>query len=164
MPMPWRLRWPQRFLAATSTKVAVYLLIRYIFSIYGIEFVAMSLPLDDIFLIFGLVGIFAASITAIYQLNIKRVFAYSSVAQIGYMILGLAIGTKMGTDRDPFASFQSCPDESGAFSCNRGDRLQDRKLSAQSSCRIGAQDAVDHGGDRGRGSESCRGAAHRRFL
>lgn len=45
------------FMAATSTKVAVYVLIRYVFSIYGIEFVDMSLPLNDIFLILGLVGI-----------------------------------------------------------------------------------------------------------
>lgn len=84
------------FLAATSTKVAVYVLIRYIFSVFGIEFVDMSLPLGDIFLILGLVGIFVASITAIYQLNIKRLFAYSSVAQIGYIILGLAIETQLG--------------------------------------------------------------------
>ncbi len=84
------------FLAATSTKVAVYVLIRYVFSIFSIEFVTKSLPLGDIFLILGLAGIFAASITAIYQINVKRLFAYSSVAQIGYMILGLAIGTQLG--------------------------------------------------------------------
>ncbi|OEU48464.1 MAG: cation:proton antiporter [Desulfobulbaceae bacterium S3730MH12] len=84
------------FLAATSTKVAVYVLIRYIFSIFGIEFVDMSLPLGDIFLFLGLTGIFVASVAAIYQLNIKRLFAYSSVAQIGYIILGLAIETELG--------------------------------------------------------------------
>ncbi|MFN2355137.1 MAG: monovalent cation/H+ antiporter subunit D family protein [Desulfopila sp.] len=84
------------FLASTSTKVAVYVLIRYIFSVFGIEFVEISLPLGDIFLILGLAGTFIASISAIYQLNIKRLFAYSSVAQIGYMILGLAIGTQLG--------------------------------------------------------------------
>ncbi|MBW2682305.1 MAG: monovalent cation/H+ antiporter subunit D family protein, partial [Deltaproteobacteria bacterium] len=84
------------FLAATSTKVAVYVLIRYIFSIFGIEFVDMSLPLGEIFLFLGLTGIFVASVAAIYQLNIKRLFAYSSVAQIGYIILGLAIETELG--------------------------------------------------------------------
>ncbi len=84
------------FLAATSTKVAVYLLIRYIFSIFGNDFVTRSLPLHDIFLVLGLIGIFATSISAIFQRNIKRVFAYSSIAQIGYMILGLAIGTELG--------------------------------------------------------------------
>ena len=84
------------FLAATSTKVAVYVLIRFIFSVVGAEFVATVLPLQDIFLVLGISGIFAASVAAIYQLNIKRLFAYSSVAQIGYMILGLAIGTPLG--------------------------------------------------------------------
>lgn len=84
------------FLAATSTKVAVYILIRYMFSIFGIEFVTTSLPLNDIFLVLGLIGIFAASVSAIYQRNVKRIFAYSSIAQIGYMILGLAIGTQLG--------------------------------------------------------------------
>lgn len=84
------------FMAATSTKVAVYVLIRFIFSVFSVDFVKVSLPLYDIFLVLGLAGIFAASIAAIYQLNIKRLFAYSSVAQIGYMILGLAIGTQLG--------------------------------------------------------------------
>ncbi|THB78520.1 MAG: monovalent cation/H+ antiporter subunit D family protein [Desulfobulbaceae bacterium] len=84
------------FLAATATKVAVYLLIRLVFSIFGIEFVVTVLPMQEIFMVLGLAGIFAASVSAIYQLNIKRLFAYSSVAQIGYMILGLAIGTKLG--------------------------------------------------------------------
>lgn len=84
------------FIAATSTKVAVYILIRFMFGVFGLEFVVTSLPLNDIFLVLGLAGIFAASISAIYQLNIKRLFAYSSVAQIGYMILGLAIGTQLG--------------------------------------------------------------------
>lgn len=84
------------FLAATSTKVAVYVLIRYMFTVFGVSFVGVSLPLGHIFLVLGLAGIFAASVAAIYQLNIKRLFAYSSVAQIGYMILGLAMGTKLG--------------------------------------------------------------------
>jgi multicomponent Na+:H+ antiporter subunit D len=84
------------FLAATSTKVMVYVLIRNVFSVFGIEFVANSLPLNDIFLVLALTGIFAASVSAIFQINIKRLFAYSSIAQIGYMILGLAIGTSLG--------------------------------------------------------------------
>ncbi len=84
------------FLAATSTKVAVYLLIRCVFVMFGIDFVMSVLPFKEIFLALALAGIFAASISAIYQLNIKRLFAYSSVAQIGYMILGLAIGSGLG--------------------------------------------------------------------
>jgi len=84
------------FLAATSTKVAVYILIRFIFSVVGAEFVDTVLPLPEIFIVLGIAGVFATSISAIYQLNIKRLFAYSSVAQIGYMIVGIAIGTPLG--------------------------------------------------------------------
>lgn len=84
------------FLAATSTKVAVYVLIRNMYSVFGIDFVTNSLPLSEIFICLGLAGAYVASIAAIYELNIKRLFAYSSVAQIGYMILGLAIGSSLG--------------------------------------------------------------------
>ncbi len=84
------------FLAATSTKVAVYVLIRFVFSVVGAEFMVTVLPLQEIFIVLGVTGVFATSISAIYQLNIKRLFAYSSVAQIGYMIIGMAIGTPLG--------------------------------------------------------------------
>src|SRR5690606_25943556 len=84
------------FLAATATKVAVYLLIRLQFSVFGEGFAESALPLDAIFLVLGLVGVFVASLVAIQQPNIKRLFAYSSVAQIGYMIVGMGVGTRTG--------------------------------------------------------------------
>lgn len=84
------------FLAATATKVAIYVLLRFIFSVYGFEFSFSHLPLQEILVALGLMGVFAASIVAIYQSNVKRLFAYSSVAQIGYMILGLGIGSRTG--------------------------------------------------------------------
>jgi len=84
------------FLAATSTKVAIYILIRFIFSVFGGVYSLSHLPLQYILLVLSLAGIFIASITAIYQLNIKRLFAYSSVAQIGYMILGISMGSPTG--------------------------------------------------------------------
>ena len=84
------------FLAATATKVAIYVLLRFIFSVYGFEFSFEHLPLTEILVSLGLLGIIAASVVAIYQTNVKRLFAYSSVSQIGYMILGIGIGTKTG--------------------------------------------------------------------
>ncbi|MDH3636662.1 MAG: monovalent cation/H+ antiporter subunit D family protein, partial [Gammaproteobacteria bacterium] len=83
-------------LAATSTKVAVYLLIRFTFSVFGISFSFTTVPLQTIFVILGLLGIFVASTTAIFQKNVKHIFAYSSVAQIGYMIVGYSISTTTG--------------------------------------------------------------------
>ncbi len=84
------------FLAATATKVALYLLIRFTYSVFGGSFSFTTLPLQTLFVVLGLLGVFAASMTAIYQKNVKHLFAYSSVAQIGYMIVGYSIGTTAG--------------------------------------------------------------------
>ena len=84
------------FLAATSTKVALYLLIRFTFSIFGFSFSFSTLPLPELFVGLGLIGIFIASTAAIYQKNIKKLFAFSSIAQIGYMIVGYGIGNPAG--------------------------------------------------------------------
>jgi len=84
------------FFAATATKVAIYLLIRFTFSVFGLSFSFTTIPLQTLFMALGLVGIFIAATSAIYQNNIKHLFAYSSIAQIGYMIVGFSIGTVTG--------------------------------------------------------------------
>lgn len=84
------------FLAATATKVAIYILVRFIFNVFGVSFSLSHIPLPQILLALGLIGVFAASIVAISQRNVKRLFAFSSVAQIGYMILGFSLGTAAG--------------------------------------------------------------------
>jgi len=84
------------FFAATATKVAIYLLIRFTFSVFGVSFSFTTLPLQTLFLILGLAGIFAGSIAAIYQSNIKHLFAYSSIAQVGYIIVAFSTSTVTG--------------------------------------------------------------------
>lgn len=84
------------FLAATATKVAVYILIRFKYGVFGFDFAFSSLPLQTIFLTLGLTGIFVASVAAIYQDNLKKLLAYSSVAQIGYLIVGLGLANETG--------------------------------------------------------------------
>ena len=84
------------FLAATATKVAVYLLIRLHFSVFGEHFSDAVIPLHTILITLGLAGMFVASLVAIFQTNIKRLFAYSSIAQVGYMVIGIGFGTAIG--------------------------------------------------------------------
>lgn len=84
------------FLAATATKVAVYVLVRFYFSVFGQSQVFHDLPMPTILLMLALASIFVASTIAIYQGNLKRLFAYSSLAQIGYIILGLSFGSVTG--------------------------------------------------------------------
>lgn len=82
------------FLAATATKVSVYLLIRYLYTVFGFDFAILKTAVPEVIIALSLIAIIAASITAIFQQNVKRLLAYSSVAQIGYITLGLAIANQ----------------------------------------------------------------------
>jgi multicomponent Na+:H+ antiporter subunit D len=83
-------------LAATATKVSVYILLRFVFTVYGTPFAFEAMPLDRILMPLALVGIVVASTVAIFQRNVKRMLAYSSVAQIGYMVLGISFASVTG--------------------------------------------------------------------
>lgn len=83
------------FLSATATKVAVYVMVRIIFSVFGFSFIENT-PTDELFLLLCVIGILAMSFYAIYQQDSKRLLAYSSVAQVGYMMLGIGFGSVLG--------------------------------------------------------------------
>jgi multicomponent Na+:H+ antiporter subunit D len=84
------------FVAATATKVAVYVLLRFYFTVFGQTEVFARLPMGEMMLLLALAGMFVASTVAIYQTDLKRLFAFSSVAQIGYIILGLSFDSVTG--------------------------------------------------------------------
>jgi multicomponent Na+:H+ antiporter subunit D len=84
------------FLSASATKVAVYLLLRFYFSVFGQSQVFAHLPLPEILLVLSLAATFIASTVAIFQQDAKRMFAYSSVAQIGYITLGASLVSVTG--------------------------------------------------------------------
>tara|TARA_B100002052_G_C15795877_1_gene558630 strand:- start:97 stop:1197 length:1101 start_codon:yes stop_codon:yes gene_type:complete len=83
------------FLSATATKVAIYVLLRIYFTIFGINSFSLF-PMDKILLALGVVSILTMSLVAIFQTNLKRMFAYSSVAQTGYIIIGISLLTEKG--------------------------------------------------------------------
>lgn len=84
------------FLAATATKVAVYVLLRFMFSVFQPQFLYEANTLEVLILPFAILAMFAASFIAIFQTDFKRMLAYSSIAQIGYMLLGIAFLTETG--------------------------------------------------------------------
>lgn len=85
------------FLSATATKVSLYVLFRFFFSVFSDEITFEQFQLDKILLPLSVLAILIASFVAIYQDNIKKMLAYSSVAQIGYMTLGIGLATKSGS-------------------------------------------------------------------
>lgn len=103
------------FLAATATKVAYYVLVRFVFSVFGVELAFESLHLDSVLMPLAIVAMFAGSLVAIYQNDIKRMLAYSSVAQIGYMVLGLSLASVTGLTGGIVHLFNHALMKSGLF-------------------------------------------------
>ncbi len=84
------------FLAATATKVSAYVLLRIVLTVFGEVDLFATFPLQPVLIGMALAAMFLASLSAIWQQNIKRMLAYSSVAQIGYIVLGIALATEAG--------------------------------------------------------------------
>ncbi len=83
-------------LAATATKVGAYILLRFLFTIFGVGFSFETLHADTVLLIAAAIAVIVGSLTAIRQNNIKRMLAYSSIAQIGYIALGIGLASVTG--------------------------------------------------------------------
>ena len=103
------------FLAATATKVAIYILLRFVFTIFGAAFAFGVMPLSETLLVLATLAIFVGSAAAIYQDNIKRMLAYSSVAQIGYMILGISFASVTGVTAGILHMFNHALMKGGLF-------------------------------------------------
>ena len=79
------------FLAATATKAAIYVIMRFMFSVYQPSFIFETHTLNWVVIPLAVLAMFAASLIAVFQQDLKRLLAYSSVAQVGYMILGIGL-------------------------------------------------------------------------
>lgn len=77
-------------LSGCFIKTGVYGLIRVIHDVYGVA-VFRALALDQLLLVLAALTIIFGSVRALQQDELKRRLAYSSVAQIGYCLLGIAL-------------------------------------------------------------------------
>ena len=78
-------------MAPLGTKVGAYALIRLMVFVFGGPLVADELPVADVVMWLSAIGIIYGSILAIAQRELKRMLAYSSVAQVGYIGLGIGL-------------------------------------------------------------------------
>lgn len=83
-------------LAPIGAKVGAYVLIRMLFFVFEPSFVSRSLPVAEIVGWLSMGGILFGSILAMAQKELKRMLAYSSIAQIGYIGLGIGLANPMG--------------------------------------------------------------------
>jgi len=84
------------FLAGTATKVSLYVLLRFFFSIFGPNYSFGAMLLNVVLLPAAVAGFVLLSLVAIFQTDLRRMLAFSSVAQIGYIIAAFCLATQSG--------------------------------------------------------------------
>ena len=83
-------------IAPIGTKVGAYILFRIMLWLFGIELTDAIAPVSYVVGVLACLGILYGSIMAIAQTEMKRMLAYSSVSQIGYIIMGLSLANPWG--------------------------------------------------------------------
>ncbi len=82
-------------LSSLVSKGYIFLLIKIFFRVVGFDIIVDSRIVNVLF-VFGLCGMIMGSVNAILENDIRRMIAFSSVAQIGYIYMGLGLGTTFG--------------------------------------------------------------------
>ena len=82
-------------LSGLVLKGYIALMIVLMVRVFSLE-LTMEVGISNILLLFGLLGMVMGSLSAMREHHVKRMLAYSSVAQIGYIFMGLGLGTTAG--------------------------------------------------------------------
>lgn len=82
-------------LSGLVLKGYIILFIKLVYRVFGLSVINSSRVLNILFL-FGVLAMTIGSIKAVNERDLKRMIAYSSVAQIGYIYLGIGLGNQLG--------------------------------------------------------------------
>ena len=82
-------------MSSLVSKGYIFLLIKIIYRVIGFD-VIVSNRITNVLFVFGLAGMIIGSLNALKERDIRRMVAYSSVAQIGYIYMGIGLGTVYG--------------------------------------------------------------------
>lgn len=82
-------------LSSLVSKGYIFLLFKIIYRVIGFDVFGGSKIINVLF-VFGLMGMVFGSLSAMKENDVRRMIAFSSVAQIGYIYMGIGLGTQMG--------------------------------------------------------------------
>ncbi|MEA1957003.1 MAG: monovalent cation/H+ antiporter subunit D family protein [Euryarchaeota archaeon] len=80
-------------LSGIIIEVSTYAFIRISFSVFTLDFITMYMPVTTLICWVAAAAMIYGSVLAIAQYNLKRMLAYSSVANVGYIMLGVGLCT-----------------------------------------------------------------------
>lgn len=101
-------------LSSLVSKGYIFLLIKVFYRVIGFEIITESKILNVLF-VFGLCGMIFGSLSAIKENDIRRMIAFSSVAQIGYIYMGFGLRTEAGIIASVFHIFSHAASKSMLF-------------------------------------------------
>ncbi len=101
-------------LSSLVSKGYIFLLIKIIYRVIGFE-AYHDTKIIHVLFIFGLCGMIFGSLSAIRENDIRRMIAFSSVAQIGYIFMGFGLGTTAGMSASIFHIFSHAASKSLLF-------------------------------------------------
>lgn len=105
------------FLAGTTTKVFLYVLLRLMYDVFSADFVFYKMHLQSFLLPLALISVVFGSLVAIYQSDLKRLLAYSSIAQIGYIVVGISLASTIGVQAGVVHMFNHAVIKTALFLC-----------------------------------------------
>jgi NADH-quinone oxidoreductase subunit N len=121
-----------------APKIATFGLIVRVF---GAVFPAAQTGLQFLFILIAVLTMTIGNFTAFFQDDVKRLLAYSSIAQAGYLLLGLVAGTGRGVEAimmysfvyvamnvGAFAVVQAVGQDAGSYDLSAFDGLAQRSL------------------------------------
>ncbi|TDX48021.1 complex I subunit 5 family protein [Orenia marismortui] len=84
-------------LSGVVIKVYIYALIRILFLLFNVQEL-LSLDLDILLTHLGVITLFIGHLLAYQQEELKRLLAYSTIAQVGYIIIGIGLMNLAGLE------------------------------------------------------------------
>jgi len=103
------------FIAACSTKVALYVLLRFDFFVFQGNLVDHEAQFSGFLLPLAILAVLVASSVALFERDLKRMLAYSSIAQIGYVLLGASLVSVTGLTASVVHMFNHALAKGGLF-------------------------------------------------
>lgn len=106
-------------LSSLVSKGYIFLLVKIFYRVIGFDIISNTKIINILF-VFGIAGMIMGSVGAIMESNIRRMIAYSSVAQIGYIYMGFGLGTTAGMIASIYHIFSHAATKSLLFIAGSG--------------------------------------------
>ncbi len=106
-------------LSSLVSKAYIFLLIKIIYRVIGTD-IFWDSKITNVFFVLGVAGMLFGSVSAIKEHDMRKMIAFSSVAQIGYIYMGLGFGTELGVVAAVFHIMSHAATKSMLFVACRG--------------------------------------------